>query len=174
MRVHVLALPKIRSLRRVRLWLALALVALGAVAAEHARADVIGPPSQHVIHLMTTLEGEDSRVSTPGAPDHVMFRVINPGRTRATLTIESLVLVGAEGNTRLAVASVRANNQPANPAAVSVQGHSTVHLMVFFTGLPPARANAGRFSIRLSARIDGTVQRADSTITRGGRSPLHR
>lgn len=137
--------------------LATVLGTLGAIAAGDAHADV---------YLLTTLEGEDSTALPRGAPDHVSFKVINPTRTRARVALDALVLLGPDGNTRLAVTDVRANNRPARSGAVNVPGHATVHIMIFFTGVPPARANEDRFVVRLAARVDGEPQRADSTITR--------
>lgn len=137
--------------------LGIVLVSLGVIAAGPARADV---------YLKTTLEGEDSDALPRGAPDHVSFKVINPTSTRARVALDALVLLGPDGNTRLAVTDVRANNRPARTGAVTVPGHATVHIMIFFTGVPAGRASEDRFVVRLTARVDGEPQRADSTITR--------
>lgn len=134
-----------------------ALLVLAAIGGEHAHAQ------SHL--LMTTLKGEDSSAPPRGAPDHVSFQVVNPTRTPARVTLDSLVLYGPDGTTRLSVASVLANNHPAR-TTLMVPGHATVHIMIFFTGVPTARVSEDRFVARLTARIDGTSQHADSVITR--------
>lgn len=160
------------TVRRVRLWLAMAAVALGAIAAAEAHADVVVRPPGHVRYLLTTLEGQAVSLAGGGAPDHGFFRVVNPTSTRVTVALDSLLLLGAQGTTRLVVTSVMANNHPVNPSSISVRGHSNVYLMVFFSGVPAGRTHDQRFVVRLAARIEGTVQRADCTITRAGRRPL--
>jgi hypothetical protein len=161
-----------RTLRRARLCLALVLVVLGALAARRATAQSREEP--RVVHLMTTLEGQESSLTVSGPPDHGYYKVFNPGRTRAIVSVESLLLLGSDGNTRLAVTEVMANNRPVNAGSIPIPGHATVHLMVFFTGVPAGRVADQRFVVRLAARIDGEVQRGDSIVTRSRREPRRR
>lgn len=158
----------IRTLRRARLLLVLGLVAVGMLAADRARTDAVAQTS-HMVRLSTALEGEDSNLSTSGAPDHVSFQVINPTNTRVRVAISSLLLLGTEGATRLGAREVFANNHPANAGSIIVRGHATVHIAIYFTGMPAGRARDQRFVFRLSARVDGEEQHADSVISRTAR-----
>lgn len=163
-----------RSLRRVRLWLAVVLVALGASGAAQARADVLIPqPQPRPIRVTPSIEGEASSVTTSGAPDHAFFRITNPRGARITVALESLTLLGANG-ARLGVRSVQVNDRAANPSSISVPAHGSVRLTVFFGGIPSARVSDQRYVVRLAARVAGSTQRVDATIARATRHPWHR
>jgi len=163
-----------RSLRRVRLWLAIALVALGASGAGQARADVFIPqPQPRPIRVTPSIEGESSSVTTSGAPDHAFFHITNPRGARITVALESLVLLGA-GGARLGITRVQVDGGAANPSSISVPVHGSVRLTVFFGGVPSARIGDQRYVVRLSARIAGSRQQVDTTISRATRHPWHR
>lgn len=177
MTAHSLARHRLhttRTLRRVRLWLAMALVMLGAIAAGRAHADVVFRPEPRPVHVLPYLEGQGSSVTTSGAPTHAFFRVVNPRGARITVAIESLVLLGPGAQARLGVSRVEVDDRASSPSSISVPANGSVRLTVFFSGVPAARANDRRYVVRLAARIAGTVERADSTISRATRHPWHR
>lgn len=160
-----------RSLRRVRLWLAIALVALGASGAARAHADVFVPqPQPRPIRVTPWIEGERSSVTTSGAPDHAFFRVTNPRGAPITVALESLTLLGA-GGPRLGISSVQVDGRTAGPTSISVPAHGSVRLTVFFGGVPSARVSDQRYVVRLAARVAGSTQRVDATIARAIRHP---
>ena len=164
------------TLRRARLCLAVGLLALGAVSAGQAHADVVDRPlpAPRPVRVIPYIEGENSAITASGLPDHAFFVAVNPRGAPITVSIESLVLLGAGGNVTLGVRGISDDDgHRLNPRSVSIPAHGRVRVTVVFGGVPAARINDQRYVVRLAARVAGSVLRVDSTISRMTRHPWH-
>lgn len=127
------------------------------------------PPPQP---LSPTLRGQDSVFTAGDVPDHAMFTTHNPTGNPITLAVRG-IHYGTVDGVSLPISGVEVDGHRVS-GTVTVASGRTIHIVVFFGGVPIADRTQGRFSFTLAATLAGRATTASATVSRAIREPIRR
>ncbi|WP_236516217.1 hypothetical protein [Sandaracinus amylolyticus] len=134
-----------------------------------AHADLVPSPPP-----LLTIRGQDSMVTTTGAPTHAFFTLHNGGSMPVQVRIEALVCLLPNMRLPLPIRAVLVGSRDAG-RTIAVAPGQDVAIEVLFDGMSEEVARASTWSFELRADVrgerDGRVH-ATSTVRRGIRHPI--